>query len=84
MIRERLYRTVPFGWKLIDENHLEDIPEQIEALEKAKWYIKAGYTLKSTRDWLVSVTNREITVPGMIVAIKNVRHRNPTTNEIED
>lgn len=89
-IRQRTGNTIPFGWKLLEEGptvfsgKIEEIPEEIEALEKAKWYVGAGYTLQSTRDWLVKTTKREITLPGMLKAIKNVRHRNPNTNQIED
>ncbi len=76
-IKKRQSRTIPFGWKSLGEI-IEEIPEETKALEIAKWYVLGGYTLKSTRDWLVKETSREITIPGMVKAIKNVRPRNPT------
>lgn len=83
MIKPRKSRTIPFGWKSLGDT-IEDVPEEIQGLEIAHWYIGAGYTMQSTRDWLVKTTNREITIPGMLKAIKNVRRRNPDTNQIED
>lgn len=58
----------PFGYKLT-ENGLEPVPEQLEALEQAKWYLYSGCSMQTTRDWLVKKTGRSISVPGMLKKI---------------
>lgn len=85
MLKKRVSYTVPFGWKLLedDDEVIESIDLEIEALEIANWYILNGYTLQSTRDWLVNKTGRSITVPGMVKALKRVGYRNPTTKEVQ-
>lgn len=61
----------PFGYKYNEETKKkEPITEQLEALERANLYIKSGCTMQSTRDWLVNKTGREISVPGLLKAIK--------------
>ena len=42
-LRKRIARTVPFGYKVSeqDEKLLEPIQEELEAIEQAKQYIKS-------------------------------------------
>lgn len=54
----------PYGYKKT-ENGLEPIPEQLEALEKAFWYLKSGCSYQTTRDWLVKKTGRSISMIGL-------------------
>ena len=62
-------RKEPFGYRLTEEG-LEPVEEQLEALEKAKFYIESGCSMQNTRNWLVAKTGRKISVPGMLKAIK--------------
>lgn len=57
---------VAFGYN--EDN--EPIPEQIRALAQAAMYIQQGCSMQSARNWLVKKTGREITVPGLLKAIK--------------
>lgn len=83
-LRERKSRVIPFGYKLAeDPDYLEVIPNELEALEKAKWYYENGYTVRTTAEWLVKKTGRYLSQPGLLKAVKNVRSRNPRTEEIE-
>lgn len=54
----------PFGYKRV-EGVLEPIPDQIEALKKAFWYLDSGCSYQTTRDWLVKKTGREISFIGL-------------------
>ena len=72
-------RGVPFGYKKNEEGVLELIPEQLEALEKAKWYIAKGSSLAKVRHWLVNKTKREISIPGMLKIIKYDKSSRQTT-----
>lgn len=61
----------PFGFKYNeDTKEREPIPEQLKALEQAKFYILSGCSMQSARDWLVQKTGRTISVPGLLKAIK--------------
>lgn len=61
----------PFGYKYNEEtNQREPISEQLEALEKAKYYLNRGCSMQSTRNWLVQKTGRIISVPGLLKAIR--------------
>ena len=62
-------RQEPFGYKRT-ENGLEEVPGELEALEKAQWYMKQGASMQSVRDWLVKKTGRKISVPGFLKSIK--------------
>jgi hypothetical protein len=54
----------PFGYKKTDEG-LEPIPEQLEALKKAFWYLDSGCPYMGTRNWLVKKTGRTISHVGL-------------------
>jgi hypothetical protein len=68
----KIGRTVPFGYKLdeADENWLQPIPLELEALSKAKQYLKQ-YSSRQVAAWLTKVTGREISHVGLL---KRLRH----------
>ena len=59
-------RYVPFGYKENEEDPdwLDPIPFELEALEKAKQYLKQ-YSYEKVANWLVKTTGREITRDGL-------------------
>jgi hypothetical protein len=68
----RLARTVPFGYKVDeeDEGWLQPVPLELEALEKAKKYLKQ-YSSRQVSAWLTTVTGREISHVGLLKRVKN-------------
>lgn len=70
----RIGRTVPFGYKVDEENEklLQPIPNELEALEKAKQYLKQ-YSSRQVAAWLTKVSGREISHVGLLKRIRNER-----------
>lgn len=68
----RLSRTIPFGYVVDDaeDGWLVPVPLEIEALEKAKKYLKQ-YSLRQVSAWLTTVTGREISHVGLMKRIKS-------------
>lgn len=68
----RLARTIPFGYKIDEEDDgwLKPIPLELEALEKAKKHINQ-YSARQVAAWLMTVTGREISHVGLSKRIKN-------------
>jgi len=68
----RLARTIPFGYKKDenDDSWLIPIPQELEALEKAKLYVKQ-YAVRKVAIWLTKVTGREISHVGLSKRLKN-------------
>lgn len=68
----RLSRFVPFGYKVDEENEgwFQPIPLELDALEKAKQYLKQ-YSSRQVAAWLTKVTGREISHVGLLKRIKN-------------
>ena len=68
----RLSRTIPFGYIVDseDDGWLVPIPLELEALEKAKKYLKQ-YSSRQVAAWLTTVTGREISHVGLLKRIKN-------------
>jgi hypothetical protein len=64
--RKRIARTVPFGYKVSeqDEKILEPIQEELEALEQAKQYIKSC-SYREVAGWMEKKTGRYISAPGL-------------------
>ena len=62
----RIARTVPFGYKLDEDDSgiLRPIPEQLDALEQARKYIKQ-YSYREVSNWLSTRTNRYISHVGL-------------------
>ena len=73
-------RTVPFGYKVAedDEEMLEPIPFELEALEKAKLYLRQ-YSSRQVANWLTKTTGRYISHAGLLKRIKNEQHRRRKT-----
>ena len=65
-------KVAPFGYKINDEDTsiFDPIPEELQALEKAKQYMKQ-YSSRKVAAWLTSVTGRAITHVGLL---KRIRH----------
>ena len=68
----RLSRFIPFGYKVDEENDgwFQPIPLELEALEKAKQYLKQ-YSSRQVAAWLTKVTGREISHVGLLKRFKN-------------
>lgn len=76
----RIARTIPFGYVVDeeDEGWLKPVPLELEALEKAKQYLKQ-YSLRQVAAWLTKVTGREISHMGLSKRLKSeqsTRRRN--------
>ena len=64
-------RTIPFGFKLSEATHyLELIESELEALEKAKEYLKTC-SYREVAEWLHRTTGRYISHVGLRKRIKN-------------
>ena len=77
----RLSRFIPFGYK-VDENNegwFVPIPLELDALEKAKVYLKQ-YSSRQVAAWLTKVTGREITHVGLLKRIKNEQSHRRKSN----
>lgn len=71
----------PFGYVVNLEGIREAIPEQIKALAQAAFYIQQGCSMQSARDWLVQKTGRQISVPGLLKAIRYDKHKRASSWE---
>ena len=62
----RIARTVPFGYKLEENDSyiLRPIPEELDALEQARKYIKQ-YSYREVANWLSKRTERYISHVGL-------------------
>lgn len=82
----RIARTIPFGYELDEDDPqwLKPVPLELEALEKAKQYLKQ-YSLRQVAAWLTKVTGREISHMGLSKRIKSeqsTRRRNSTYRKL--
>lgn len=72
----------PFGYVFNPLTSVrEPIESELKALKQAKFYIAQGCSMQSARDWLVKKTGREISVQGLLKAIKytpEIRHGKTT------
>jgi hypothetical protein len=67
-MKRRTSSTIPFGYKLIDDDHehIEEIPSQLEALNKILPMIKSrSLSLREGALWLSHKTGRSITHQGL-------------------
>ena len=65
-LRKRIARTVPFGYKVSeqDDKLLEPIPQELEAIEQAKQYLKSC-SYREVAGWIERKTGRYISAPGL-------------------
>lgn len=63
-------RAEPFGYYKNEEGIKVEIPDQLEALKQAEYYIMQGCAMAPVRNWLVKKTGRVITVAGLLKAIR--------------
>ena len=72
----RISRTIPFGYKLHEEDAdlLVPIIEELEALELAKEYLKE-YSYRDVARWLSDRTKREISHIGLRKRIQTEKQR---------
>ena len=76
---KKLGRVIPFGYKESAEHgFLEQIPEEIAALEEAKNYFKTC-SYREVAEWLHRKTGRYISHVGLRKRIKN--NRTPEAKE---
>ena len=76
---KKLGRVIPFGYKESEEQgYLEQIPEEIAALEEAKNYLKTC-SYREVAEWLHRKTGRYISHVGLRKRIKN--NRTPEAKE---
>jgi hypothetical protein len=77
----RLSRFVPFGYKVDEDNEgwFLPIPLELDALEKAKVYLKQ-YSSRQVAAWLTKVTGREISHVGLLKRIKNEQSHRRKSN----
>ena len=68
----RLSRTIPFGYVVDseDDGWLQPVSLELEALEKAKKYLKQ-YSSRQVAAWLTTVTGREISHVGLMKRVKS-------------
>ena len=77
---KRKARTIPFGYKLAeDTDYIEPIESELEALEKAKEYLKTC-SLREVAIWLTKKTGRYISYVGLRKRVK----RDTTSKAKED
>ena len=72
----RIARTVPFGYKVNEEDKelLDPIPYELEAIELARKYIKQ-YSLRQVANWLTTKTGRQISHIGLRKRLLHERQR---------
>ena len=70
MKTKRISKVIPFGFKLSEEHgFLEIIPSEMEALDKAKNYLKTC-SYREVAEWLHRKTGRYISHVGLRKRIK--------------
>ena len=72
----RIARTVPFGYKINEEDKelIDPIPYELEAIELARKYIKQ-YSLRQVANWLTTKTGRQISHIGLRKRLLHERQR---------
>ena len=72
----RIARTVPFGYKLNDEDPdiLDPIPTELDLLEKARSYVNQ-YSYREVANWLSTNSARYISHVGLRKRLENERRR---------
>ena len=72
----RIARTVPFGYKINEEDKelLDPVPYELEAIELARKYVKQ-YSLRQVANWLTTKTGRQISHIGLRKRLLHERQR---------
>ena len=72
----RIARTVPFGYKLNEEDPdlLDPIPTELDLLEKARKHVNQ-YSYREVANWLSSNTGRYISHVGLRKRLGNEKQR---------
>ena len=72
----RIARTVPFGYKLNEEDPdiLDPIITELDLLEKARSYVNQ-YSYREVANWLTTNTGRYISHVGLRKRLQNERQR---------
>tara|TARA_R110002012_G_scaffold183539_1_gene349932 strand:- start:130 stop:531 length:402 start_codon:yes stop_codon:yes gene_type:complete len=72
----RIARTVPFGYAINEDDNelLDPIPYELEALQLARRYIKQ-YSLRQVANWLTTKTGRQISHIGLRKRLLHERQR---------
>ena len=70
-LKKRVARTIPFGYRVNEEDDkmLDPIPEELEAIEQAKQYIKSC-SYREVAGWMERKTGRYISAPGLMKVLK--------------
>ena len=72
----RIARTIPFGYKLNEEDSelLDPISYELEAIELARKYVNQ-YSYRQVANWLTKKTGRVISHTGLRKRLIHERHR---------
>ena len=72
----RIARTIPFGYKLSedDTNILTPIPKELELLDQARKYINQ-YSYREVANWLTKNSGRTISHVGLRKRVQNEQQR---------
>ena len=70
-LKRRVARTIPYGYKVNEEDDkmLDPIPEELEAIEQPKQYIKSC-SYREVAGWMQRKTGRYISAPGFMKVLK--------------
>ena len=70
-LKRRVARTIPYVYKVNEEDDkmLDPIPEELEAIEQAKQYIKSC-SYREVAGWMQRKTGRYISAPGLMKVLK--------------
>ena len=74
MYRRKLSSTIPFGYKISDKDtaFLEEVPEQLEALEDIKELLRLkALSLREGSIWLEHRTGRSLSHAGLKKMLDN-------------
>tara|TARA_R110002012_G_scaffold273907_1_gene460032 strand:+ start:471 stop:866 length:396 start_codon:yes stop_codon:yes gene_type:complete len=79
----RIARTVPFGYIVNkeDNNTLDPIEYELEALEVARKYVKQ-YSYREVANWLTTKTGRSISHVGLRKRLQNEKQRKNTARTL--
>ena len=70
-LKRRKKGRLPFGYSQDEEGYLEEVPEELEALDKIKDLVSTGsISLRDGASWVVHKTGRYISHQGLKNVIK--------------